>query len=134
MKKHTTFSRLGFRFAALVWAVLLLVCAWPSGVFGQSGEGPAGTGDLPPTKVSVYDRDALSILIAAPAGVKLEVQGSANLVDWKRLAELMAGDKPLIWNPPNTLMGPSHFFRVIPMGGPNEAHDGGGEGDGDGGG
>jgi hypothetical protein len=134
MKKHITFPRFRFRFAALVWAILLLVCDWPSVVFGQSGEGPPGTGDLPPTKVSVYARDALSILIDAPAGVKLEVQGSANLVDWKRLAELMAGDKPLIWNPPNTLMGPSHFFRVIPMGGPNEAHDGGGEGDGDGGG
>jgi len=45
----------------------------------------------------------------------------------------MAGDKPLIWNPPNTLMGPSHFFRVIPMGGPNEAHDGGDEVEGGGG-
>lgn len=112
---------------------MLLVCAWPSGVLGQSGEGPAGTGELAKPKISVYDRDALSILIDAPAGVKLEVQGSANLVDWKRLAELTAGDKPLIWNPPSTLKGGNHFFRVTPMGGPDEAHDGGDGGDGDGG-
>ena len=134
VKKYTDIPRFGLKPAGLGWVVLLLVCAWPSGVLGQSGEGPAGTGELAKPKISVYDREALSILIDAPAGVKLEVQGSANLVDWKRLAELMAGDKPLIWNPPSTLKGGIHFFRVTPMGGPNEAHDGGGEGDGDGGG
>ena len=133
MKKCTDIPCFGLKSAGLVWFGLVLVCAWPSGVLGQSGEGPAGTGELAKPKISVYDRDALSILIDAPAGVKLEVQGSANLADWKRLAELMTGDKPLIWNPPATLKGPTHFFRVKPMGGPDEAHEGGDKEGGDGG-
>ena len=112
----------------------MFACAFSGTAIAQSGGEQAGSGGVPPTKVSVYDRDALSILIDAPAGVKLEVQGSADLVDWKRLAELMAGDKPLIWNPPSTLQGPNHFFRVMPMGGPDEALDGGDTEDGDGGG
>jgi hypothetical protein len=134
VKKYTDIPRFRLKPAGLGWAVLLLVCAWPSGVLGQSGEGPVGTGELAKPKISVYDRGALSILIDAPAGVKLEVQGSPNLVDWKRLAELTAGDKPLIWNPPSTLKGGNHFFRVTPMGGPDEAHGGGDTEDGDGGG
>ncbi|MBC8244988.1 MAG: hypothetical protein H8E20_11385 [Verrucomicrobia bacterium] len=134
MKKYTDFPCFGLKSAGLVWFGLMLVCAWPSGVLGQSGEGPAGTGELAKPKISVYDRDVLSILIDAPAGVKLEVQGSANLIDWKRLAELMTGDTSLIWNPPASLKGPTHFFRVKPMGGPDEAHDGGADGDGDDGG
>ncbi|MDP7048720.1 MAG: hypothetical protein QF721_04655, partial [Verrucomicrobiota bacterium] len=113
---------------------LILACAFPGTVFSQSGEEPGGAWAGAAAKVSVYDRDALSILIEAPAGVKMEVQGSANLVDWKRLAELMAGDKPLIWNPPGTLEGPALFFRVKPMGGPDEVLGGGDAEDGDDGG
>jgi len=134
MKRIISFITSGLLSRGGSGLALILACAFPGTVFSQSGEEPGGAWAGAAAKVSVYDRDALSILIEAPAGVKMEVQGSANLVDWKRLAELMAGDKPLIWNPPGTLEGPAHFFRVKPMGGPDEALGGGDAEDGDDGG
>jgi len=134
MKRIISFITSGLLLRGGSGLALILACAFPGTVFSQSGEEPGGAWAGAAAKVSVYDRDALSILIEAPAGVKMEVQGSANLVDWKRLAELMAGDKPLIWNPPDTLEGPALFFRVKPMGGPDEVLGGGDAEDGDDGG
>ena len=129
MKASLQLFNSGFRVSSILSLCLILALFWPSNLSAQSPEEPNTINPPAELKVSVYDREALSFLIDAPAGVTMEVLGSVDLIQWERLAEMEGTGKPLIWAAPKSLAGPNHFFRirtaggVVPLGGPDEEED-----------
>lgn len=113
--------------------LLLLCCAFPIGVIGQTGEDQNNaTGSVKP-KLSIYYDTYYSILIEATDGVQLELQGSVDLNIWKRLGVVSIEGGPVMFSPSTTIDSSSYFFRAVQLKETEDPFNGGNTDNADGG-